>query len=239
MLTVLLSAFNEENNPFFWETIARIKSLQSQGFAIAACAGVTPSADNTISWLEQAQIPWVEVLTNKRADRYNKALQLLEVSDDDWIILHHPRSSLQPHAYLSLTQLSSFHHWGAFTHQFDQEHPLLNFTSWWSNFVRGDIKKVYYLDHCLFVRKGLLEKVGGIPPREIFEDTVLSQKLAALHSPIRLLERSTTSAIRFQTNGIWSQAMKNQILKLRFHLSHNDSEMNREYEKGIGLNHKY
>nr|MBA2403366.1 glycosyl transferase, family 2 [Bdellovibrionales bacterium] len=93
-----------------------------------------------------------------------------------------------------------------------------------------------YLDHCLFVRRDVFEKVGGFPDREIFEDTILSKKLASLYRPIRLPWKSTTSSIRFKTNGIWNQAIQNQILKCRFMLNDNDVKMNRDYERGIDLN---
>jgi hypothetical protein len=236
MLTILLSAFNESQNPFFWQTLDTVHKLKLQGFEINPIVGVTPGRDDTISRLERAKIPFVEVLSSKRADRYNRAFELASCKKDDWIILNHPRSCLEINAFLSLDKLSPFHKWGAFTHQFDLEHPLLSFTSWWSNHVRGDLKQIYYLDHCLFVRREVLEKAGGFPDREIFEDTILSQKLSTHHTPIRLPFKSTTSAVRFQTNGIWKQAFKNQALKFRYHLKHDDYEMNREYERGLSLN---
>jgi hypothetical protein len=39
-----------------------------------------------------------------------------------------------------------------------------------------------------------------------------------------------------KTNGIWNQAFKNQVMKFHYYLRHDDSEMNKDYEKGIGLN---
>jgi hypothetical protein len=236
MLTVLLSAYNETRNPFFWRTLESIKNLQNQGFSIRPIVGATPGSDDTLSLLERSKIDFIEIHTKKRAERYNRAFELATSNDTDWIILNHPRSVLEQDAFLSLRGLPVDLKWGAFTHQFDIQHPLLSFTSWWSNHVRGDIKHIYYLDHCVFVRKQLFEKVGGFPSLEIFEDTVLSQNLARICMPVRLPWRSTTSAIRFQSNGVWGQSLHNQVLKFRFLTNGRDTLMNEEYEKGLNLN---
>jgi hypothetical protein len=238
MLTVLLPAFDEIDNPYFWKTLDTIKLLEKQGLAIQVIVGATAGNDDTIPLLEKQKIKLIEVSTSKRADRYNKAFELSSGKKDDWLILHHPRSYLEIAAFSSLSSLPSWQKWGAFTHQFDNNHPLLLFTSWWSNYVRGDLKKIFYLDHCLFVRRETFEKSGGVPDREIFEDTILSHNLSILHSPVRLPWISTTSAIRFKKNGLWKQAFKNQTLKCRYYLQHCDREMNIEYEKGLGLNTK-
>jgi hypothetical protein len=236
LLTVILSAFNEGQNSYFWKTLEKIKLLKEQGLAIQVVVGATAGSDDTMLLLDKQKVRFIEVETSKRSARYNKAFELASCKGSDWIILNHPRSLLESNAFLSLSSLPSWQKWGAFTHQFDMKHPLLAFTSWWSNHVRGDLKKIYYLDHCLFVRRDTFEKAGGFPEREIFEDTVLSQKLSVHHVPVRLPWISTTSAVRFKTNGVWNHAFKNQILKCRYLLRHDDSEMNLEYEKGIDLN---
>jgi len=129
--------------------------------------------------------------------------------------------------------------WGAFTHQFDIQHPLLNFTSWYSNRIRGDRRGVYYLDHCLFAQKQLLLDVGLFPEMHIFEDTAICLKLKRKAKPIRLPFISQTSAVRFQSNGIYRQAIKNQYMKCCYYFSGSDKKMNARYEKGIELNTTY
>ena len=49
---------------------------------------------------------------------------------------------------------------------------------------------------------------------------------------------STTSAIRFTKNGLWTQALMNQILKLGFHIGVPHDTMNKIYERGLNLNSK-
>lgn len=236
MITVLLSAFNESSNESFWKTIELVHELKLKGISIDLHVGVTVGNDDTIERLTSFGVKTKVIETQKRSERYNLVLNDCSGSDNDWVVLNHPRSLLQKEALLSILNLSKIVQWGAFTHQFDTYHPLLSFTSWWSNNVRGDIKNIFYLDHCIFVRKGLLLKIGGVPNLEIFEDTVLSQRLAKISIPVRLPYKSTTSAIRFQKNGLWTQSLRNQVLKIRFMLGGSDTGMNQSYEKDINLN---
>ena len=96
---------------------------------------------------------------------------------------------------MAIANRSTDMRWGAFTHQFSISHPLLNFTSWYSNHIRGGLRSIYYLDHCLFAQKQLLLDVGLLPDIDIFEDTEICLKLRIQGKPIRLPFISQTSAV--------------------------------------------
>jgi hypothetical protein len=129
--------------------------------------------------------------------------------------------------------------WGGFTHSFDWSHPLLRFTSWYSNHGRRNLWKVLYLDHCLFFPRDVVNEVFPLPPVEIFEDTLLSYRLREkLGKPILLKQKVTTSAIRFKKRGPFRQAFVNQVVKIRFHLGKDFTVLNRFYEKDLDLNSK-
>jgi cellulose synthase/poly-beta-1,6-N-acetylglucosamine synthase-like glycosyltransferase len=236
MISVLIPAFNEADNSYFWDTIHLVQELKRNGVQIEVLVGVTQGQDNTLERLVALGVSTRVVQTMNRGERYNEVLKDCNAGENDWILLNHPRSLLQKEAILELALLHDSIKWGAFTHKFDINHPLLSFTSWWSNYVRGDLKKIFYLDHCLFIRRSLLEQVGGVPVVEIFEDTILSQKLSDISHPIRIRWTSTTSAIRFIKKGFWAQAYRNQILKIQFLLGKSDKKMNDSYEKDINLN---
>jgi len=236
MRSVLLSAYKEISNPFFWKTIALIKELKSKGMDIELIVGATTGSNETLEKLNGHDVRTIIIHTSKRAGRYNAALEASSASDNDWVLLNHPRSLLQKEAFQSLLAVTNSVQWGAFTHVFDLDHPLLKFTSWWSNHVRGDIKNIFYLDHCLFIRRNIFEKAGGFPSIDIFEDTSLSLRLAQIKAPLRLPWKSTTSSIRFTTNGVWKQAYKNQLLKINFMMGKDHGKMNEIFEKGISLN---
>jgi glycosyltransferase involved in cell wall biosynthesis len=194
------------------------------------------SQDDTISIIKQSYAKLITTAIGSRAGRLNTGIKQAKF---DMVLLHHPRSLVDVEGIKALTNHTPDIHWGAFTHQFDIQHPLLNFTSWYSNRMRGDCRGVYYLDHCLFAQKQLLLDVGLLPEIDIFEDTEICLKLNSKAKPVRLPYISRTSAVRFQTNGIYCQALKNQYMKWCYYFSGSDKNMNALYEKGIDLNTKY
>lgn len=166
-----------------------------------------------------------------RAERLNIGVHLAKGS---MILFNHPRSRLDREGIEYLIRNSEKIMWGGFTHRFDLVHPLLAFTSWYSNRVRPRVQGILYLDHCIFFHRSLWR--ADIPAVAIFEDTLLSKELR-LHSRPKLLSfKSTTSAIRFQRNGIFKQAILNQLMKLAFYLNLPHDKINRLYESGLGLN---
>jgi glycosyltransferase involved in cell wall biosynthesis len=194
------------------------------------------STDDTISLIEQSNSKLIATDISSRAGRLNEGIKQAEFNR---VLLHHPRSLVDIKGIKALTNQTVEIPWGAFTHKFDIQHPLLNFTSWYSNRMRGDKRGVYYLDHCLFAQKQLLLDVGLFPLIDIFEDTEICLKLNEKAKPVRLPYISLTSAVRFQTNGIYRQALKNQYMKCCYYFSGSHKKMNARYEKGIELNTQY
>ena len=166
-----------------------------------------------------------------RAERLNLGFDRAKGS---MILFYHPRSFVDPKGIEYLIDHCDKIIWGAFTHQFDQTHFLLKFTSWYSNKIRGQGRSIFYLDHCIFFHRTL--RKNPLPPVEIFEDTVLSAQLRHQQAPILLPFKSTTSALRFSKNGIWRQAVLNQIMKIGFYLNASPQKMNKIYERGLNLN---
>lgn len=157
------------------------------------------------------------------------------------VLFHHPRSFVDPTGIRFLVKISQRPNrellWGGFTHQFDMHHRLLKFTSWYSNRVRARLRGILYLDHCIFFDRRLWRI--DLPNVDIFEDTLLSYEFRKVTMPVVLPYTSTTSAIRFKKNGIYLQAILNQLLKLAFHAHIPHSRLNRVYEGGLELNSKY
>ena len=162
----------------------------------------------------------------------------MEKSQGEVLLLHHPRSVIEANAIEELLTLVDPDQlaWGGYTHQFDSDHPLLRFTSWYSNYVRCDRSSILYLDHCIFLSRAIKQSGIKIPDVDIFEDSELSKLLRAFGEPVRLSAVARTSAIRFRHNGLWRQAFFNQLLKLAYHLHLPPDVLNRFYEKGLNLN---
>lgn len=190
------------------------------------------SDDGTAEMLEASEARVIRLPGSIRAQRLNAGIAAAQC---DLVLLHHPRSLLEPKALTALLRLPEHVGWGAFSHRFDLDHPLLAWTSWYSNRVRLDGRGIAYLDHCIFLRRSLAGR-RPVPELAIFEDTALSRRLLRHSPPRRLPERATTSAIRYQRNGVWRQALMNQALKIGYGLRLPNRWMNRLYEKGLGLN---
>jgi len=173
------------------------------------------------------------VETNSRAQRMNVGA---ENAKGEILLFHHPRSELELGGLEYLTKHGAKLSWGAFTHIFDESSLGFRFISFYSNRVRGDIFNIFYLDHCLFLKRELFNK---IKPVEIFEDTLLSNSLKEKGRGKRLIFKSKTQAVRFLKNGFWKQSFLNQKLKLKFLLGHENQKLNEEYEKGLELNSQY
>jgi len=194
------------------------------------------SQDDTISIIKQSTAKLIATDIGSRAGRLNAGIKHAKF---DMVLLHHPRSLVDVEGIKALTNLTYEIRWGAFTHQFSISHPLLNFTSWYSNHIRGGQRGIYYLDHCVFAQKQLLLDVGLLPEIDIFEDTEICLRLKEQANPIRLPFISQTSAVRFQAYGVYRQALKNQYVKWLYYFKRSDKKMNRLYEKGIELNTEY
>lgn len=236
MLSVIISTSDELSNSIFWETLSFLNDRSDiQSIVIINQKQCRETFEKIIK-----QYPNIVVEhsnSNNRAARLNEGLAK---SKHDLILYQHPRTYLEPDAYDYILNFGNKIHWGAFEHQFDFSHPVLQFTSWYSNNIRLKRGLIAYLDHCIFINKKFYDiKEITIPEVDIFEDTILSQQLSKKHPPTTLPHKATTSSIRFKKNGVFRQSLLNQALKLGFYLGIDHQKMNKLYEKGLSLNSKY
>jgi glycosyltransferase involved in cell wall biosynthesis len=232
LLTIVIPTLNESKTGYLTEILAAYNELTN--IEIICVDG--GSSDATIAQISQSKAKLIATDISSRAGRLNEGIKQATF---EMVLLHHPRSILDVEGIKTLANQKGELSWGAFTHRFQISHSLLNFTSWYSNHIRGDLRGIYYLDHCLFAKKDLLFDVGLLPEIDIFEDTEICKKLNKKAKPIRLHFISQTSAVRFQTNGFYKQAIKNQYMKWCYYFSSSDKKMNKHYEKGIELNTRY
>ncbi|WP_238778428.1 hypothetical protein [Leptospira bandrabouensis] len=186
----------------------------------------TDNGENTLfqkSLLGLENHPKVEIISINQLEGVSRAERLnigFHKSKGDMILFHHPRSYLPKEAIDVLIELSCQKEreicWGGFLHQFDKEHLILRFISWYSNFIRCKQKGIVYLDHCIFFDKRLWN--SDLKIQSIFEDTELSLKFRKVVWPNLLPYYAITSAHRYNKNGIIKQSILNQILKLGYFL---------------------
>lgn len=229
MISVVIPTCNEMKNNYLPRILQSLVGIEN----IEVICVDSHSSDGTLELINKFPFKIITITTTSRAARLNAGVA---AASGEILLLHHPRSLLTRAGIISLSGLKNC--WGAYTHQFDHASALLKFTSFWSNYIRP-LHGVFYLDHCIFLTTDLAQKVFPLPEVDIFEDTILSKRLSQINKPLRLKERSLTSAIRFKTNGIFKQALHNQILKWRFYFKGDHKKMNQAYEKKLGLNSNY
>ncbi len=226
--SVIVPILNEMQNAFF----ARIvDALSASRLDVVYVDG--GSTDGTISYLEDIGCRIILAPQSNRAQRLNLGLTATSGAQ---VLLHHPRSLISTAGLEAFAALTP-DHWGGFRHSFDADHPVLSFTSFYSNHIRFR-RGIVYLDHCIFAPREWLVNVGGVPDLDIFEDTALSARLRANAFPTLLPFTLKTSAVRFTKNGIYTQSIMNQVLKLGYYTRWSRSSMNKRYEKDLELNQK-
>ena len=231
MISVILPTFNEISSSYLGPIMSRLARLH-QAEILVIDGG---STDGTVEFVAGHGVEVLSLPGSSRAARLNLGI---EQSQGEMLLLHHPRSVIEPDDIELMRTLSDADQltWGGFTHQFDSDHPLLRFTSWYSNHIRCDRSGIVYLDHCVFLSRAIKQSGIKIPDIDIFEDTELSKLLLEFGRPVRLAAKARTSAIRFRSNGMWRQSFLNQLLKIAYHLQLSPDRMNRLYEKGLHLN---
>ena len=237
VISVVLPCLNEIRHGYLPQII---ENLIAQAGPKELIAVISTSADGTDKLL--AQIPQIRVIESAVTNRAQRLNVGIAASHGEVILLHHPATLLPPQQALTLIE-QTFQDpqvmWSGFRHQFDLDHWLLRYTSWYSTAVRPQLGRILYLDHCLAVRRSLLTEIGGVPDMDIFEDTALSQRLGQYSAPVILPESVVTSARRYRSRGVYRQALLNQTLKLMYHLNIDPQWMNRLYEQKVQINVTY
>ena len=239
-LSIILPCLNEIRHGYLDRILTNLIAQIGEKEIIVV---VSPSNDCTDEVLEEyaaqySEIQVVRSLAKNRAQRLNDGIA---VSSGEIILLHHPATLLPERIALQIIDqtITAGNNWGAFQHTFDFPHWLLHFTSWYSNNVRFKQKGIVYLDHCPFIDRQILAQIGNIPDLDIFEDTVLSDRLRQFSKPMLVEGKVITSARRFRQRGIYRHAALNQILKLCYLLNIDPKYLNRLYEKSYSINTKY
>lgn len=228
MISVIISIFNEDRNPYLRKILAQF-AHQQEIELICVDGG---SSDNTQALVHEHHAILHILEDSTRAARLNLGIKY---STHPHVLLYHPRSLLSAEAIMFLKQHHETLDWAAFTHRFDHQHFFLNFISWYSNHVRVKKKNIVYLDHCMVIKKTYLDTYT-IPDIAIFEDTALSHHLQSYCTPRLLPQIATTSAIRFLNRGIFKQFFMNQFIKGLYHWGFDPKKINKLYEQHLNLN---
>jgi len=113
---------------------------------------------------------------------------------------------------------------GAFRFRFDRHSPALRFVEWGAR-LRGALFGLPYGDQALFVRRPVLESVGGVPQVPILEDLDLVRALARRGRLARLRLPATTSARRYLAGGALRTMLRNWAATLGWLLGYDRARL--------------
>ncbi len=237
-ISIVIPVYNEISNSGYLEKILH-EIGNRPDFEIFVIDG--GSTDSTREFAKNfSSVVVKDIGRSTRAARLNEGVTLATTQT---LFLHHPRVFVKADDIQTLAD-NPPHFWGGFTHKFDTKHQILQFTSWYSNKVRGAgwspfsfNKPIVYLDHCIFAPTHFFKSIGPLPDIAIFEDTVLSQKLHASYGKATLLPYTAeVSAIRFVKRGIIRRALLNQVSKIQWYLGAHPENINKVYQDKNPLN---
>jgi len=107
--------------------------------------------------------------------------------------------------------------WGRFDARIAGVHPLLRVVEWTMNH-RSRLTGIATGDQGIFVTRTLFSAAGGYPEIPLMEDLALTKRLRRFGAPLCLKHRVTTSARRWESNGVLRTILLMWRLRLAYWL---------------------
>ena len=220
--SVIIPTLNEAMN--IAATIAEVRALDRDAEVIVADGG---SLDATCAIAEAAGAQVVHAPRGRGTQLNAGAAQ----ATGELLIFLHADTALPVNAFALLRTIFAdpTAQVAKFRLQFDVRDPMLDlaarlmwYDSVWSSFG----------DQCMVIRCSFFAALGGFPAWPLFEDVRLFE-LARARTQVRVVPACvTTSARRFQRNGVFRQLLSDVWMLLRYLLGVPPSQLAREYAQG-------
>ena len=152
------------------------------------------------------------------ASERGRALQMhagaLAASRDALLFLH-ADTVLPADADTCIEQALATHAWGRFDVALDGDHPFYRVIAAMMN-LRSRMTSIATGDQAMFMRRAFYFQAGGYPPLALMEDIAFCKRARRLARPACLRERVTTSARRWEKNGIARTVLLMWRLRLEY-----------------------
>jgi len=102
----------------------------------------------------------------------------------------------------------------------------------WAMNLRSRLSGIATGDQCIFVRRSTFEAAGGFADIPLMEDVELSRRLRRLGTPARISERVTTSARRWERDGVVRTVLLMWWLRARYFLGADPGDLATRYSDG-------
>jgi rSAM/selenodomain-associated transferase 2 len=126
---------------------------------------------------------------------------------------------------------------GAFDLRIDSEKASLRLISRVASF-RSRLTRIPYGDQAIYIRKDVFNRIGQYPPVPLMEDVALMRNIKKAGGRIHIIpECATTSARRWETEGIVFTTLRNWILISAYLMGVAPDRLQRFYRHGQALYH--
>jgi len=120
--------------------------------------------------------------------------------------------------------------WGRFDVRFDSAAPVYRMIETLMNW-RSRLTGIATGDQAIFVSRALFEHIGGFPRIGLMEDVALSAKLRQQRRPTCLKVRVTTSARRWQRDGVATTIFTMWYLRAAFYFGVSPDRLRARYDR--------
>jgi rSAM/selenodomain-associated transferase 2 len=118
--------------------------------------------------------------------------------------------------------------WGRFDVDIDGRSPLLPLVAWLMG-LRSRLTGIATGDQAIFVRREAFQAVGGFPPIALMEDIAICKRLKRVGRPLCLRACVTTSARRWEKNGVLSTIFLMWRVRLAYFLGADPKRLAQQY----------
>ena len=216
VLSIIVPVLNELNElPHFFNNLARQEDV---AFELLICDG--GSTDGTLEWLEKQQDIWAQLrILRGPSGRARQLNQGVDHAVNDWLLLLHVDSRFNDtmalrNALDRMIKLPGFSVAGHFSLCFrrEQDEPSLSYYFYeWK--ARTGFDETIHGDQGFLLHRTLAVNVGPFDERlMVMEDTDFSDRLRKVGQWQLLTEKISTSARRFEIEGLWQRQLLGALM---------------------------
>jgi len=166
----------------------------------------------------QAEYDRLTVITSALPGRALQMNRGAQACTTDVLLFLHADTRLPEDAVTKIRkEIEDGHQWGRFDVRLDASGLIFRIIEWSMN-LRSAISGVATGDQGIFVTKELFESVGGFAEIPVMEDIELSRRLKNISWPTRIRFKVTTSARRWQQQGVICTVLQMWSLRLQYWL---------------------
>ena len=222
MLSIIIPVVNEQET--IGECLAALQPLRQHGVEVIVVDGGSTDATLTLAR------PLADLTLSAPLGRGSQMNAGARRAQGEYLLFLHSDTALPEQVVEQISEgLSQGERiWGRFDVRFDSPlyilrvvASMMNRRSRWTGIATGD--------QAMFVQRQAFERVGGFPEIALMEDIALSRSLKRLSRPVCLRARVTTSARRWEKNGVLRTILLMWRLRAAFFMKADPSRLAERY----------